>query len=108
MTRELAIQKLLAIIAKPVLAKATLLETQQHPKNQTLQMLNLCFQKENDPNESWFTALSVMAVHQGMFTYNMLKKAYKLGGYPPGNNTINARLLDMIATNGKLTKADAG
>jgi hypothetical protein len=107
MKRELAIKKVLELINRDALIKTTAELAKEKPNNFPLQLLNNCFTGK-DLTDNWFTALSVMAVHQGMFTLQLLQKAHAMGGYPPMNYAVKASLLDTIAQNGKLTKADAG
>jgi len=108
MKRELAIKKVLELINKDALIKTTAEFAKQNPLNYPLQLLNSSFGNGSDQNDNWFTALSILAVHQGMFTYQLLQKAHANSGYPPMKSTVKMRLLDLIALNGKLTKADAG
>lgn len=108
MKRETAIKKLLGIVHKDALAKTVALELQHQPKNYTLLLLNHAFQSCEDKHDNWFTALSVVCIHQGLFALSLVQKAAKLGGTPPLTSAIKRDILNVIAQGGKLTKADAG
>jgi hypothetical protein len=60
-----------------------------------------------DPMQTWFIALSVLAVHDPDLCWDIIITATQMSGNPY-HNMNRAELIDAIASGSKLTKADAG
>lgn len=106
MKRETAIKKLLGTVKLNILKCTCIQFAQTQPRNYSLKLLNTAFYSSTDTD--WFTALSVLCVHQSPLAKKILQKANIDSGNPSLTNAKKQELIDAISAGAKLTKADAG
>jgi hypothetical protein len=109
MNRDAAINLLVNTVPITFLAQAIATNTEGQPLNWALQMNNSLFAlAETDSEKNWFTSFAVLAIKQKDLAGILIQQARTLNSQPELSENEKKKLIAIVQTFAKITKADAG
>jgi hypothetical protein len=109
MKRDDAINMLVNTVSFGKLMEAVAASAELQATNWTLQMNNSLFAVAGtDSGKSWFTSFAVLAIKQKALAANIIQQARALDSKPALSEAEKKKLIAVVQTFAKITKADAG